>query len=214
MQTRSVWRWCKPVKKARIWVEWCNLSKTRKNYLIFFKDGKTKKSTAEFFNRSKFGAQNYLWKQNPLTKSRMGGSVGKVSKVQACTFCRHTSSGTYSTRELNYKFNLFVTTRRTLQIFFLWDHMVNKKMMRAPMLTKQHIHSRVARPETYIEFTQDYWRHVIFSVEKKFSLDVSICIAHYWQTRTSNRGSIYKRQQDRKLIMIWKAQCHSVSFLI
>lgn len=100
---------------------------------------------------------------------------------------------------------LDISVERARQLISSDPHLRFKRMRRAPFLTEVHKQRRVDWANTHVSWTAQEWNNVIWSDEKKFTLDGPDGCAYYWADRRCQERIFQKRNFGGGPLMVWGA---------
>lgn len=135
------------------------------------------------------------------------GAPPKVPPATVRLIIRKARTGLYSARALRNLHATNVTVRRVQQILSEAPELSWLTGVRAPPLRNHRQERRVAWARKNIERGNSHWKNIIWSDEKRFSLDGPDGLRSYWHDKRKLRRWHSTRQAGGGSVMIWAEFC-------
>ena len=144
----------------------------------------TQRRIAQEIGRDKKAVFNHQKRMKTGKELRKTTRTSKLSDRMIRFAVQKAQTGQYSARQItgmiNNDFKIEIGVRRIQQIISGAPHMKYLKMIKAPKMTPSNKSDRLKWALKYIKKDHDFWSSVIFSDEKRFSLDGPDGNAYYW----------------------------------
>lgn len=165
------------------------------------------RAIAKKLKRSHFGVANVIKLGENYGKKIRSGRPPIITARQKREIIREASSNKLSASEIRRKLELNVSTRRVRQILHESDNFIWKKSKGKPALKQRHKNARLEFALSHLSWT-DQWRKVIFSDEKKFTLDGPDGYQRYWHDKRNNETVSLHRNFKGGNLMVWAGFCY------
>lgn len=171
----------------------------------FHQRGFSCRMIAKMLLRSVYAVTNYIRNQNiPKIEHRGGARRGEsLNQYETRAVLRSLSNSSKSCSKLKTELNIAAsveTIRATIHRCSDFDF---KRKSRVQYMTIEHMQNRVDWSVHYGQWGADWWHQVIFSDEKKWSLDGPDGLAFYWHDPRKPEVTFKKRQGGGGTIMVW-----------
>lgn len=170
--------------------------------------GWSNRAIATKINRSHVGVANVI-KLGPLYgKTTRSGRPPIITVRQKREIIREASLKKLSASEIRRKLELNVTTRRVGQILHNSGTLTWIKNKGKPELKKHHKDARLEFAMSHLSWANQ-WKKIIFSDEKKFTLDGPDGYRRYWHDNRKKQEISLHRNFQGGNIMVWAGFCYT-----
>ncbi len=142
---------------------------------------------------------------------RRGARRGPPLKLKDATrrlLKRRARTGLYTARELRNHYAPHITVRRVHQVLHEAPGLRWASALVAPPLTQNHKDDRVKWCSEQLELGGGHWRRIIWSDEKRLSLDGPDGLRSYWADSRRERRWYSARVRGGASVMAWAAFSH------
>ena len=182
------------------------LSDVEKGQIIALrKESWSLRAIAKELNRSVGAVQNFVKRPHKTHKPKSTRNAKKITRRQTALLIREACKGQLSARQLQATLGLPVGVRRVQQLLKATPHLQYKKMMQQPKMLQRHKTARLLWAKEQLKQGQEYWKRVVFSDEKRFSLDGPDGLCGYWHDLRTEPRVFSTRNHGGGSIMIWGA---------
>lgn len=183
-----------------------HLTKEEKERIdVFHRQGFSCRRIAEMLQRSVYAVTHYVRNKNfPKVERRGGVRRGhSLTPCQTRAVLRSMSNSSKSCAKVKAELNIAAsaeTIRATIHRCSDFDF---KRKRRVQHMTIDHMQFRLDWSVHHGQWGADWWHQVIFSDEKKWSLDGPDGLAFYWHDPRKPEQTFKKRQGGGGCIMVW-----------
>lgn len=183
----------------------CSLSESEQTQIkILFETGSNIKTISERIKRHRNTITNFLKNPNNYCSKQRNGRKPTVDNRGKREIRRLAVSKNMSAGQIKHQLGLTITKRRVQQILSTSEHLLYRKRLAKPKLSKKHKVVRMEFAEAH-KFWDDEWQSVIFSDEKKFNLDGPDGYQMSWQDLRVPRPTRCARNFQGGSLMLWAA---------
>lgn len=148
---------------------------------------------------------NVIRNPTKLDAVRRPGRPRSFSNQQHRALLRKAREGHSSASQLRTSMNLNIGTSRIRQLLRSDHYLAYRSMTRVLRMTASHKAKRVIFAKQHLQWGRDMWEKVIWSDEKRFTLDGPDGWVRYWHDRGRPRRQFQRRQQGGGGVMVWAA---------
>lgn len=168
----------------------------------FLESGLSCRQIAIRIKRSRTVVQNFAKNMEKYGTKKRTGRRSTISERDKRNIIRLAGTEHKTASEIKGEMNLQVTNRRIRQILKGSQHL--EYVYRSPVvqLTRAHKEARLSFAHKYLLWDEE-WKKVIFSDEKKFSLDGPDGSQKYWHDKRKKNETYLKRNMGGGSLMVW-----------
>jgi len=167
-------------------------------------DGTSEREIASALGRSKTVVHNYLHNPEVYGTAKRPGRPPKLSQTTKRRLLRAAHTGKFSSKQLADNLDLHISSSRVRQLLADCPTLKFKKRKRTPKLTPAHKRARLEWARK-CQTWRAKWRKIVWSDEKKFSLDGPDGFQYYWHDLRRDEEIYSTRQNGGGSVMIWAA---------
>ena len=167
------------------------------------REGLTEREIRDRVKRSKTAVHNVINSQSSPSKKENRGRKSKLSPRMCRKIVRKARAGGFTARKLCVDYGLPVSIRRVQQVLSSAQYCEFEERKKAPALTPAHKAARLDWCETFSAKEVRYWNDVIFSDEKRSSLDGPDSVCYYWADPIIVDEYFSKRPRGGGGWMVW-----------
>lgn len=169
--------------------------------IALWEEKKTVSAIAKRLERSRDAVRKFLLDPDSYGKNKAPGRKKKVTERIARTIRRQAASGS-SSSTIAASLSLEVSPRTVRRVLRDTPHLVYKRRLRTPHLTKQHKAKRLEWAKKMVDYGEQ-WSCVVFTDEKKFNFDGPDGCQYYWHDLRKDEETFLSRQQGGGSVMVW-----------
>ena len=167
--------------------------------------GFSEREVAVRVKRSKSAVHNALRARKGSPKKQKTGPKPKISPREERRLISHVRKNRVSANEARIQLQLPVCTRTVQLILHKAEFLEYRTLKKAPKMDALCRQNRIKWCRKYIREDARFWRHVIFSDEKRWCLDGPDAERHYWSDSRIERENFSKRRMGGRSLMVWGA---------
>lgn len=131
------------------------------------------------------------------------GRPKKLSPTIRRGLVRHSKQPGATARKLHSAFDLPVSIRTVQRALSEPEYMGYEKLSKGPSITPKNRKKRVKWALDWVWRTEEFWKKILFSDEKKFRLDGPDGCRSQWVDKRAKKPCIPRRQCGGGSIMVW-----------
>lgn len=170
----------------------------------FHESGVSCRQIAIKMNRSPTVIANYVKQPQKYGIKKRSGRRSTITERQKRKIIRLAGVEHFTASEIKGNMHLQVTNRRIRQILHGSNHLQYEFRSPVVQLTRKHKEARLRFAHKYMLWDEE-WDNVIFSDEKKFSLDGPDGSQKYWHDTRTKIETYVKRNMGGGSLMVWAA---------
>lgn len=183
--------------------------------LALHRSGQDIPSIVDNVSRSESSVRRVIIRGRVREQPRNRGAKPKISNLLGRLIVRHARTGRYTARQLRDAYAPCITVRRVQQLLQNAPDMTWTRAVTAPPLTPSHRRRRLEWARQHVSKGEGFWRRVIFSDEKRFTLDGPDGLRSYWHDKRRAKRWHSTRQNGGGGLMVWGAiSAHGKSELV
>ena len=163
----------------------------------------SQRKIAEMVGRSKTAISNVLKGNVAKVSSKRLGRPPKISDRGVRAIFNAVRRGSVTARQARDATDSPLGVRRVQQLLKADPNMEYRKLKTAPKLTPAHKSERLVFAQKYIGEDARFWRHIIYSDEKRFCLDGPDGWAYHWHDKRMPAEVFSTRPRHGGGIMVW-----------
>lgn len=173
--------------------------------LELHKEGHSSRTIASHVGRCRDAVLAVIRRGSVRGGARRRGAKRKLLKRAVNLLLRAARTGAFTASELQRRYAPNVTVRRVLQILSADPNLNWEKTQSAPALYKQHREKRLAWSREFVSKGDRFWRTVVFSDERRFTLDGPDGLSAHWQDTRRPGAWRVNRRNNGGGVMVWGA---------
>lgn len=170
--------------------------------LAFFKEKVPVKVIAERLGRSRDVVRRFLADPERYGTNFTSGRPPKASLRDRRRLCREASNTGSSSVDLVNRLGLGVSPRTARRYLVRSENFKYTRRKKVPMLTQRHKEARLEFAKTMVDMGEK-WRSVVFTDEKRFSLDGPDACQYYWHDLRHEPETFFSRQNGGGSVLVW-----------
>ena len=171
--------------------------------IVLHHEGLTEREVGDTVKRSKTAVHNVINYESSPSKNENRGRKSKLSPRMCRKIVRKARGGGFTARKICVDYGLPVSIRRVQQVLSSAQYCEFELRKKAPAFTPTHKAARLDWCETFSAKEVGYWNDLIFSDEKRFSLDGPDCVCYYWADPNIVDKYFSKRPRGGDGWMVW-----------
>lgn len=160
------------------------------------------RAIATMLDRSKTVVHAYVKDPDGYGVKKSSGRKSKLGPRAVRRIIKAANEGDSSASVIANTVAPHVSPRTVQRVLQRVPHLVYKKMKSTPMLTKRHREARLAWAKKQLK-ERTNWKKIIFSDEKRFTLDGPDGCKYYWHDIRREPRTFFSRQSGGGGIMVW-----------
>ncbi|KAG3247625.1 hypothetical protein PI124_g7690 [Phytophthora idaei] len=171
------------------------------------KCGLSERAIATALERSRPLIHAYLTSPDTYNTTKRPGRPKQLTPTSEGRLFREASKGKLSAPKLKTQLQLDLSARRIRELLQKHPGFKYEKRMASPVLTKHHKANRLKWAREKVTWDAAKWSQLVFSDEKKFSLDGPDGLQFYWHDLRFETQIYSRRQSGGGSVMVWGAFC-------
>lgn len=163
---------------------------------------------ARRLRRSDYVIRNYLRNKENYDQKRKGRTATATTERERRKILRIASNSAATARQIRDVVGTSASVRTVQRILKKSPHIRRLKLKKKPVLTARHKENRLQFARQHIQWGET-WKRVVFTDEKRFSLDGPDGCRYYWHDLRKEPKVISRRPQGGGGVMVWGAISYS-----
>lgn len=170
---------------------------------ILYKKKYSQVEIAKSIKKSRTAVGNYLRQRSSTKEPSKAGRPEKLSPTAKRALVRHALKENLTARRLHEKSGVQVSIRTVQRVLFEDEKLHFGHLKKRSALTPDHIKARRKWAKEMDFLSNNKWKRMVFTDEKRFCLDGPDGQAHYWHDKRIPKKAFSSRQRGGGGIMVW-----------